>query len=86
MGTTGGSVSISTPIGWHTRIYWTGSTASQRGLVFLYLVGDADVGGPTSRAEWQAEIHTVHAGLGLPALPAFVMDVFIDVRKFGSVW
>ncbi len=53
-------------------------------LVFLYLVGDADVGGPTSRAEWQAEIHTVHAELGLATLPAFVTDVFIDVGKFPS--
>ena len=53
-------------------------------LVFLYLVGDADVGGPTSRAEWQAEIHTVHAELGLATLPAFVTDVFIDVGKFAS--
>ena len=53
-------------------------------LVFLYLVGDADVGGPTSRAEWQTVIHTVHAELGLLALPAFAMDVFIDVRSFGS--
>ena len=53
-------------------------------LVFLYLVGDADVDGPTSCAEWQTEIHTVHAELGLATLPAFVTDVFIDVRKFGS--
>ena len=53
-------------------------------LVFLYLVGDADVGGPTSRAEWQSEIHTVHAELGLATLPVFVTDVFIDVREFGS--
>ena len=53
-------------------------------LVFLYLVGDADVGGPASRAEWQTEIHTVHAELGLETLPAFVTDVFIDVRKSGS--
>ncbi|MDE0166493.1 MAG: hypothetical protein OXL36_15475 [Bryobacterales bacterium] len=53
-------------------------------LVFLYLVGDADVGGPTSCAEWQTEIHKVHAKLGLATLPAFVSDVFIDVRKFGS--
>ncbi len=54
-------------------------------LVFLYLVGDAEVGGPTSRAEWQTEIHTVHADLGLAKLPAFATDVFIDVGKFGSV-
>ena len=53
-------------------------------LVFLYLVGDAEVGGPTSRAEWQTEIHTVHSELGLARLPTFVTDVFIDVRKFGS--
>lgn len=53
-------------------------------LVFLYLVGDADVRGPTSRDEWQKEIHKVHVELGLASLPAFVTDVFIDVRKFGS--
>lgn len=50
-------------------------------LVFLYLVADADVGGPTSRAEWQTEIRKVHAELGLARLPAFVTDVYIDVRK-----
>ena len=54
-------------------------------LVFLYLVGDADVGGPTSRAEWQAEIHTVHAELGLATLPAFVTDVFIDVEPLAKL-
>ena len=49
-------------------------------LVFLYLVGDADVGGPMSRAEWQTKLDTVHTELGLPTLPDFVTDVFIDVR------
>jgi hypothetical protein len=49
-------------------------------LVFLYLIGDADVGGPSTRAEWEAAIHTVHRALGLSGAPAFVTDVFIDVR------
>ena len=53
-------------------------------LVFLYLVGDADVGGPTSCAAWQTKIAAVHAKLELPTLPDFVTDVFIDVRKNGS--
>lgn len=53
-------------------------------LVFLYLLGAADVGAPTSRAEWQTEVQTVHAELRLATLPAFVTDVFIDVREFGS--
>jgi hypothetical protein len=50
-------------------------------LVFLYLVGDADVGGPMSRAAWEEAIHTVHSALDLSALPASVTDVFIDVRE-----
>ena len=53
-------------------------------LVFLYLVGDADVSGPTSRAAWRTKIDMVHRELELPTLPDFVTDVFIDVRKIGS--
>jgi hypothetical protein len=34
-------------------------------LVFLYLLGDAAVGGPANRAEWETAIRTVHAALGL---------------------
>jgi hypothetical protein len=43
-------------------------------------MGDADVGGPSTRAEWEAVIHNVHHALGLSGGPAFVTDVFIDVR------
>jgi hypothetical protein len=51
-------------------------------LVFLYFIGDGDVRGPDTRAEWDAEIHKVHAALGLSATPSFVTDVFLDVREF----
>jgi hypothetical protein len=50
-------------------------------LVFLYLIGDEDVSGPATRAEWDIAIHTVHHTLGLSGAPSFVTDVFIDVRS-----
>lgn len=50
-------------------------------LLFLYLIGDRDVGGPATRAEWETAIHTVHAALGLSASPPFVRDAFVDVRE-----
>jgi hypothetical protein len=50
-------------------------------LVFLYFVGDADMGGPTSQQEWEAAIKPVHAHLGLHGrLPAYVRNAFVDVR------
>jgi hypothetical protein len=55
-------------------------------LVFLYLIGDDDVNGPAARAEWEAAVHTVHSTLGLSAAPAFVKDVFIDIRDRGLHW
>jgi len=50
-------------------------------LVFLYLIGDHDVKGPSTRAEWETAIHTVHHTLGLSVAPAFVTDAFVDVRQ-----
>jgi hypothetical protein len=50
-------------------------------LVFLYLIGDEDVHGPATRGEWDAASHTVHHALGLLEAPAFVTDVFMDVRE-----
>lgn len=53
-------------------------------LVFLYLVGDAEMKGPDTRAEWEAAIRVLHEALGLPRVAAgFVSEVFVDVR--GSV-
>jgi hypothetical protein len=51
-------------------------------LVFVYFIGDGDVRGPDTRAEWDAEIHKVHDALGLSVTPSFVTDVFLDVREF----
>lgn len=50
-------------------------------LVLLYFMGDRDVGGPLTRSEWQAAIDLVHEALGLRHVPAFVVDVFVDVRQ-----
>lgn len=50
-------------------------------LVFVYFIGDVDLSGPSSWADWETAISTVHAALGLSTIPPFVVDVFIDVRK-----
>jgi hypothetical protein len=50
-------------------------------LVFLYLIGAADVDGPSTRDEWESAVHTVHRALGLATVPAFVVDAFVDVPE-----
>jgi len=54
-------------------------------VVFVYFVGDSDVHGPGTRDEWESAITTVHAALGLPTRPSFVVDAFIDVRPYRSL-
>jgi hypothetical protein len=49
-------------------------------LVFLYFIGDTDVGGPMSREEWESAAHTVHQALGLVTMPPFVVNAFVDAR------
>ena len=51
-------------------------------LVYVYFIGDQDVGGPESEAEWRAAIQVLHGALGLHrhALLNRVVDVFLDVR------
>ena len=49
-------------------------------LVFLYFIGDREMGGPESRREWDAALAVLHEGLGLRArLPLHVKDVFVNV-------
>jgi hypothetical protein len=48
--------------------------------VFLYLIGAADVDGPSTRAEWESAVLTVHQALGLTTVPVFVIDAIVDVR------
>ena len=52
-------------------------------LLFVYFVGDADVGGPTTVREWEAALQVLHGALGLGKrhrLASRVQDVFVDVR------
>ncbi len=50
-------------------------------LVFLYLIGDTEMNGPGTRAEWEAATRVLHEALGLPRSPArFVAEVFVDLR------
>jgi hypothetical protein len=54
-------------------------------LVFLYFIGDRDVGGPEGVDGWTAAIAQAHKALGLSGkIPSYVHDVFIDVRDVPS--
>ncbi len=51
-------------------------------LVFVYFVGDEEMGGPATRDEWMAAVMATHEALGvLGALPRYVHDVFVDVTR-----
>jgi hypothetical protein len=50
-------------------------------MVFLYFVGDAEMKGPSTRAEWEAALEVLHEALGIHGpLPPYVKHVFVDVR------
>ena len=49
-------------------------------LVFLYFVGDRDLGGPSSEAEWMPFIDAVHAHLGV-SLKDGVVTIFQSVDE-----
>jgi hypothetical protein len=49
-------------------------------LVFLYIIGDIDMQGPSTRAEWEAAIAVLHEALGMRGrIPRYVRDAFVDV-------
>lgn len=52
-------------------------------LVFVYFVGDSDVNGPDSEAEWRAAIEVLHGALGLKRhrLLNRTVDVFVDTPE-----
>lgn len=53
-------------------------------LVFVYFTGDADVGGPSSVAEWRAALMVAKKVLGLPErhrLSNYIAEVFMDVAE-----
>jgi len=53
-------------------------------LVFVYFVGDDEVNGPKSIAEWKSALSVVKKVLGLGsrhALSKYVVDVYIDIAE-----
>lgn len=50
-------------------------------MIYLYFVGDQEMGGPQSQAEWEGAIRVteVYLGLGRHKLRQFVHHVFVDV-------
>ncbi|MHB0963188.1 MAG: hypothetical protein ACYC5V_08280 [Gemmatimonadaceae bacterium] len=50
-------------------------------LVFLYFVGDSDIGGPATHQEWEGAIRVTEAylGIGRHKLSSFVHHAFIHV-------
>jgi hypothetical protein len=51
-------------------------------MVFLYFVGDREIGGPETRAEWEGAIKVteIYLGLGRHKLSRFVHHVFVSVK------
>ena len=50
-------------------------------LVFLNFIGDVEMAGPSSRAEWESALAVIHAALGIRGrMPRYVCEVFVDVR------
>ena len=55
-------------------------------LVFVYFIGDADVEGPESVAEWKAALEVMYGAMGLGRRSRLLkrkIDVFLDVRRPG---
>jgi hypothetical protein len=50
-------------------------------LLMVYFTGDDDMGGPTSKAEWQPALATMYESLGLPEAPEGVVNLFLDVKR-----
>jgi hypothetical protein len=49
-------------------------------LLFLNFVGDLDMNGPATQAEWESAINSAHEALGVQGkLPAYVREAFVSV-------
>jgi hypothetical protein len=53
-------------------------------LVFLYFVGDGEMNGPASEAEWKPYIDAAHAHLGISERTHGAVAIFQDVRGKSS--
>jgi len=55
-------------------------------LIFLYFIGDTDVGGPSTKEQWLGAIELLHGFLGIKRtkLTPFVTDLFIHVDEIRS--
>jgi hypothetical protein len=56
-------------------------------LIFVNFVGDEEMNGPSSAAEWKAAIEVLHGALGLKRNPLmkYVLDVFPNVTLLQAV-
>lgn len=55
-------------------------------LVYLYFIGDQEMGGPRTRDEWEGAIRVteVYLGLGRHRLQKYIHNVFVDVAEFAT--
>jgi hypothetical protein len=55
-------------------------------LIFLYFVGDQQMGGPSTAAEWRPAIDAMHEHLGIKHHPLepFIIELFVDVATLQS--
>lgn len=52
----------------------------QAQMLFIYFVGDGDVRGPMSKADWQTALTEMYKALGLAQKPGGVVDAFVSVE------
>ena len=53
-------------------------------MVFVYFLGDQDMGGPATAGEWKSAIQVVKRMLGLKEghrLSRFTVDVFVEIDQ-----
>ncbi len=54
----------------------------QAQMLFIYFVGDTEVTGPKSKAEWHTALTEMYKALGLTRKPDGVWDAFLSVEPF----
>jgi hypothetical protein len=55
-------------------------------LVFLYFVGDTEMKGPATRAEWESAIEVLHEAMGIRGkLPRYMRDAFLPVSATSPI-
>lgn len=64
------------------HLHFLRSHGVQAQMLFIYFLGDDDVAGPQSKAEWQQALTEMYKMLGLKQAPVGVRNAFVSVEPF----